>query len=179
MLTKGKYGGVGIQIGKRDNILTVISPMENSPAKRAGILAGDRVMKIDESETDNLSMDAAAKLIRGERGTNVILTIERFGENELIEYTLTREDIKVNDVFYYGLIDGQTGYIRLSRFSKNSDKELKKEYLNDFKKRLKYPKAGREYRAAVARGEVLSNPQLTKKYKLGAVSYTHLRAHET
>jgi len=126
MLTKGKYGGVGIQIGKRDNVLTVISPMENSPAKRAGILAGDRVMKIDDSETANLSMDAAAKLIRGERGTDVILTIERFGENEWIEYTLIREDIKVNDLFYYGLIDGQTGYVRLTRFSKNSAKEVKK-----------------------------------------------------
>ena len=99
MLTKGKYGGVGIQIGKRDNILTVISPMENSPAKRAGILAGDRVIKIDGKETIEMSMDAAAKMIRGEKGTHVILTIERFTENEWTDYSLIREDIKVNDIF--------------------------------------------------------------------------------
>ena len=126
MLTKGKYGGVGIQIGKRDNILTVISPMENSPAKRAGILAGDRVIKIDGKETIEMSMDAAAKMIRGEKGTHVILTIERFSENEWTDYSLIREDIKVNDVFYSGMLDDQTGYIRLTRFSKNSAKEVKK-----------------------------------------------------
>lgn len=126
MLTKGKYGGVGIQIGRRDNVLTVISPMESSPAKRAGILAGDRVIKIDGNETIDMSMDAAAKLIRGEKGTHVILTIERFGENGWIDYSLTREDIKVNDVFYSGMLDDQTGYIRLTRFSKNSAKGVKK-----------------------------------------------------
>ena len=126
MLTKGKYGGVGIQIGRRDNVLTVISPMESSPAKRAGILAGDRVIKIDGNETIDMSMDAAAKLIRGEKGTQVILTIERFGENGWIDYSLTREDIKVNDVFYSGMLDDQTGYIRLTRFSKNSAKGVKK-----------------------------------------------------
>ena len=126
MLTKGKYGGVGIQIGRRDNVLTVISPMESSPAKRAGILSGDRVIKIDGNETNDMTMDAAAKLIRGEKGTHVILTIERFGVNGWIDYSLTREDIKVNDVFYSGMLDDQTGYIRLTRFSKNSDKEVKK-----------------------------------------------------
>ena len=97
MLTKGKYGGVGIQIGRRDNVLTVISPMENSPAKRAGILAGDRVIKIDGNETIDMTMDAAAKLIRGEKGTHVILTIERFDKNGWTDYSLTREDIKVKD----------------------------------------------------------------------------------
>ena len=126
MLTKGKYGGVGIQIGRRDNMLTVISPMENSPAKRAGILAGDRVIKIDGNETIDMTMDAAAKLIRGEKGTHVILTIERFGENGWIDYSLIREDIKVKDVSYFGMLDDQTGYIRLTRFSKNSTKEVKK-----------------------------------------------------
>ena len=77
MLTKGKYGGVGIQIGKRDKQLTVISPMENSPARRAGIVSGDIIVKIDDQDTDNMSMDDAAKLIRGQKGSHVILTIER------------------------------------------------------------------------------------------------------
>ncbi len=126
MLTRGKYGGVGIQIGKREKVLTVISPMENSPAKRAGILSGDKIIMIDDTDTEGLSMDDAAKLIRGERGSEVKLSIQRFGEGDLIEFTLIREDIKVKDISYSGMLDEQTGYIRLTRFSRNSDKEMKK-----------------------------------------------------
>ena len=126
MLTKGKYGGVGIQIGKREKVLTVISPMENSPAKRAGIISGDKIIKIDDKETEGLSMDDAAKLIRGEKGSNVVLSIQRVGESDLIEFNLTRENIKVKDISFSGMLDDQTGYIRLTRFSRNSDKEMKK-----------------------------------------------------
>ena len=82
ILTKGKYGGIGISIGKRENQLTVITPMENSPAKRAGILSGDIIIKIDGSETEKLTMDEAAKLIRGQKGTKVVLSIKRYGETD-------------------------------------------------------------------------------------------------
>jgi len=124
MLTKGKYGGVGIQIGKRDKRLTVISPMDNSPAKRAGIVSGDIIVKIDDQITDNMSMDDAAKLIRGQRGSRVTLTIERFGYDEWTDYVLIRESIKVKDVSYSGMLNETTGYIRLVRFSKNSASEM-------------------------------------------------------
>ena len=90
MLTKGKYGGVGIQIGNREKILTVISPMENSPAKRAGIISGDKIIKIDNQDTEDLNMNDAAKLIRGKKGSIVTLSIQRYGESELIDYNLTR-----------------------------------------------------------------------------------------
>lgn len=126
MLTNGKYGGVGIQIGKRDDVITVIAPTEDSPAKRAGILAGDVLIKIDGKNTESMSMDDAAKLIRGKKGTDIILTIERFNEEELIDFTLTREDIPVKDVSYYGMLDESIGYIRLTRFSKNSANEVEK-----------------------------------------------------
>ena len=124
MLTKGKYGGVGIQIGKRDKRLTVISPMDNSPAKRAGIVSGDIIVKIDDQITDNMSMDDAAKLIRGQKGSRVTLTIERFGYDEWTDYDLIRESIKVKDVSYAGMLNETTGYIRLVRFSKNSASEM-------------------------------------------------------
>ena len=126
MLTKGKYGGVGIQIGKRDDVITVIAPTENSPAKRAGIMAGDILIKIDGNDTKSMSMDDAAKLIRGKEGTDVILTIERFGEGASLDFILTREDIPVRDVSYYGMLDETIGYIRLNRFSKNSAIEVEK-----------------------------------------------------
>ena len=126
MLTKGKYGGVGIQIGKRDDVITVIAPTEDSPAKRAGIMAGDILIKIDGNDTKSMSMDDAAKLIRGKEGTDVILTIERFNEGAPLDFTLTREDIPVKDVSYYGMLDETIGYIRLNRFSKNSAIEVEK-----------------------------------------------------
>ena len=125
MLTKGKYGGVGIQIGVREKQLTVLAPMDNSPAKRAGILSGDKIIKIDNQETIDYNIDDAAKLIRGKKGTDVMLSIQRYGENELIDFVLTRESIAVKDISYFGMLDETTGYIRLTRFSRNSDKEMK------------------------------------------------------
>ena len=125
MLTKGKYGGVGIQIGLREKQLTVISPMDQSPAKRAGILSGDKIIKIDGQETEEFNIDDAAKLIRGKKGTEVVLSIQRYGEIELIDFVLTRETIPVKDISYYGMLNENTGYIRLTRFSRNSDKEMK------------------------------------------------------
>ena len=126
MLTKGKYGGVGIQIGKRDDAITVIAPTEDSPAKRAGMMAGDILIKIDGNDTRSMSMDDAAKLIRGKEGTDVTLTIERFSEGAPLDFILTREDIPVKDVSYYGMLDETIGYIRLNRFSKNSAVEVEK-----------------------------------------------------
>ena len=86
MLTKGKYGGVGIQIGIREKELTVISPIDNSPAKKAGILSGDKIIGIDSVKTEDYSIDDAAKLIRGKKGTEVVLTIKRYGEPDFIKF---------------------------------------------------------------------------------------------
>ncbi len=80
----------------------------------------------DDQDTEGLSMDDAAKLIRGKKGSQVVLSVHRFREADLIEFELTREDIKVKDISYSGMLDNQTGYIRLTRFSRNSDKEMKK-----------------------------------------------------
>ncbi len=120
LLTTGKYGGVGLQIGKREGRLTVIAPMDDTPAKRAGITNGDIIVKIDSTFTDELNLDVASDIIRGLKGTKVILTIERFGNEELIEFELTRANIIVKDVAYAEMIEDNIGYIRLSRFSKNS-----------------------------------------------------------
>ena len=125
MLTHGKYGGVGIQLGKRDDHLTVISPMEDSPAMRAGILSGDIISKIDKEEVKDISLDDAAKLIRGKKGTTVVLTIIRIEKEEPIEFYLTRTDIMVQDVPYAEMINDDIGYIVLTRFSKNAPMEMK------------------------------------------------------
>ena len=125
LLTKGKYGGVGINLGVREKKLTVISPMDNSPAKRKGVISGDIIVKIDGLLTKEMSLDDAAKHIRGPKGTDVTLSIKRFGDEKLIDFTLTRDDITVKDVTYTGMLNDETGYIRLTRFSKNSGPEMR------------------------------------------------------
>ena len=130
LLTKGKYGGVGINLGERDKKLTVISPIDNSPAKQKGIIAGDVIVKIDGLVTEEMSLDDAASHIRGPKGTDVTLSIKRFGNEQLIDFVLTRADITVKDVPYAGMLDDETGYIRLMRFSKNSGPEMRSSIMN-------------------------------------------------
>ena len=130
LLTKGKYGGVGINLGERDKKLTVISPIDNSPAKQKGIIAGDVIVKIDGSSTEEMSLDDAASHIRGPKGTDVTLSIKRFGNEQLIDFVLTRADITVKDVPYAGMLNDETGYIRLMRFSKNSGPEMRSSIMN-------------------------------------------------
>ena len=125
MLTKGKYGGVGMEISKRQGELTVIAPLDDSPAQRAGIQSGDIIAKIDTIFTKELSSTDAAKLIRGKKGTTVILHIKRIEFDELLVFPLVRDDIKVKDVRWFGMIDEDIGFIRLGRFSKNSVAETK------------------------------------------------------
>ncbi|MEE9167412.1 MAG: S41 family peptidase [Candidatus Neomarinimicrobiota bacterium] len=126
VLTKGEYGGVGIQLGVRDDSLTVIAPMEDSPAKRTGILPGDRITAIDHELTKSMNLNDAAKRIRGKKGTMVVLTIRRFGEPDELDFELTRDNIAVKDVSYSGTIGTDIGYVRLSRFSRNSPVEMRK-----------------------------------------------------
>ncbi|NQV37362.1 MAG: S41 family peptidase [Candidatus Marinimicrobia bacterium] len=125
ILTHGKYGGVGMHLGRRDGKLTVIAPMDDSPAQRAGIISGDVIFKIDGNPTKDMNINDAAKQIRGKKGTNVALTIKRFDSDDQIEFSLVRSDIRVDDVTYSGMLDDKTGYIRLTRFSKNSIGEMK------------------------------------------------------
>ena len=125
MLTKGKYGGVGMEISKRQGELTVIAPIDDSPAQRAGIQSGDIISKIDTVITKDLSSTDAAKLIRGKKGTTVILHIKRIDFDELLVFPLVRDDIKVKDVRWFGMINDNIGFIRLGRFSKNSVEETK------------------------------------------------------
>lgn len=124
-LTKGEYGGVGIQIGVRSDTLTVIAPMEGTPAARAGIQAGDKVLQIDTVDTGTLRLAKAAELMRGEPGTSVTLTIRRPGVSERIPFALTREVIKVHDIAIAQFIDDGIAYIKLNSFSKNSAPDLK------------------------------------------------------
>lgn len=132
-MTSGKYEGVGMTISKRNKVITVISPIEGTPAYRMGLRAGDQIVKIDGKSTEGMDTEDASKLMRGKRGTIVVLTIKREGVAELLEYEIERAIIELKNVPYYGIMNGGIGYVRLSKFSKESGKELK-DAIEDLKK---------------------------------------------
>ena len=122
--TQGKFGGLGIQISIRDNVLTVISPIDDTPAYRAGILAGDKIVEINSNKTDALDMREAISRLRGLPGTPVSIKILRGGEFK--ELTLTREEIKIASVKGIRMLDESIGYIRITEFSTPTGPALRK-----------------------------------------------------
>jgi carboxyl-terminal processing protease len=122
--THGSFGGIGISIGIRDSWVTVISPIEGTPAWRAGIQGGDRIIKIDGASTEGLSLDDAMKKMRGEKGTKVELSIFREGRDKPMDFTITRDIIQIKSVPYAGVLSNGVGYIRLSNFSERSREEI-------------------------------------------------------
>lgn len=118
--TKGEFGGLGITIALAKEILTVISPLEDTPAIKAGIHAGDRIVKIEGKSTKGITLKEAVKKLRGKPGTKVNITIEREGLEELLEFTIERAIIKIKPVPYSGMVSEDVGYIRLARFSRDS-----------------------------------------------------------
>jgi carboxyl-terminal processing protease len=102
----------------------VIAPIEGTPAQRAGIRGGDRVVRIDGKSTRGITMNEAIEKLRGPKGTNVTISIQREGEPELLDYTITRDVIKIKSVPYAGMLDDRIGYVRLAQFSEESSKEL-------------------------------------------------------
>ncbi len=121
---EGKFGGVGITISLRDNILTVISPLSGTPAFRLGIRAGDRIRKIDGKDTKGLSLDDAVSKLRGKIGTDVTVSIEREGVPDLMDFTITRAEIVVHAVPYYGMVNKDVGYIKLATFSDKTTSDV-------------------------------------------------------
>jgi len=128
IMTAGKYGGVGIEIGVRgkNKVLTVISPIEGSPAERLGIRPGDKIVEIEGESTDGFTTSDAAQHLRGEPGTSVNIKIERIGVPEPIDFTLVRDNITVKDISFSGMLDNNIGYVRLTRFSRNAGSELRR-----------------------------------------------------
>ncbi|MEW6088290.1 MAG: S41 family peptidase [bacterium] len=123
--TKGSFGGLGIVIAIKDNFLTIISPIEGTPAFRAGLHSGDRIIKIDGEPTKDLTLEQAVNKMRGPKGTKVSISILRDGEDELMEFDLIRDLIKIKSIKAKMFPDG-IGYIRLIEFKENSGEELGK-----------------------------------------------------
>lgn len=121
--TKGSFGGLGIEITNRGGVLTVVSPIEDTPAFRAGIQPGDQIIKIEDEFTKDMSLMDAVKKMRGPRGTKVTISIKREGVPELIDFTITRENIRIQSVKPKDLGDGY-GYVRITQFQERTGADL-------------------------------------------------------
>src|SRR5918995_2526394 len=125
MDTQGRFGGLGIEITIRSGILTVVSPIEDTPAAKAGIKPGDQIFKIEDEFTKDMSMVDAVKRMRGLKGTKINLTIKREGVTDLVEFTLVRDTIRVQSVRSRNLEEGYV-YVRLAQFQERSDRDLQR-----------------------------------------------------
>lgn len=123
--TKGSFGGIGIEIGMRDNILTVVAPIEDTPADKAGIKAGDKIIKIGDKFTKDMGLSEAVGLMRGPKDTPVTISIMREGFKDPKPFTINRAVIKVKSVKFRSLEDG-FGYVRIVQFQENTTADLDK-----------------------------------------------------
>ena len=130
--TSGKFGGLGIEVGMEAGVVKVISPMDNSPAERVGVKAGDYIVKINDSQVQGKTLSQAVELMRGPVGSKIEITVRRIGIKKAIIFNITREIIEVKSV-KSKIIDENVGYIRLTSFNENSSNQVK-EKIKKFKK---------------------------------------------
>jgi carboxyl-terminal processing protease len=123
--TKGAFGGLGIEITIKDGLLTVISPIEDTPAFKAGIKSGDQILKIDDKFTKDFNINEAVKRMRGQKGTTVVLTIMREGFDKPKDFTLMRDIIQIKSV-RSKMLDNGYGYVRVAQFQEKTDEDLSK-----------------------------------------------------
>jgi carboxyl-terminal processing protease len=121
--TQGSFSGIGIEITVKDRVLTVVSPIEGTPADKAGLKAGDKIVKVGGESTFDMTLIEAVKQIRGAEGTPVKLTIVRKGEEKPLEFSIIRGVIPLKSVRYY-FLSPQIGYVRVSNFQGNTTKDL-------------------------------------------------------
>jgi carboxyl-terminal processing protease len=123
--TRGEFGGLGISIDKKGDYITVVAPIEGTPAYRMGIMAGDKISKVDGKNIVGMKTDESIKLMRGEPGTKVIITILRPGVEGELDFEIIRDIIKVKSIPYAFKLDNGVGYIRIRQFNANTTKELR------------------------------------------------------
>ncbi len=124
--TSGKFGGLGIEVGMESGVVKVISPIDDTPASKAGIKAGDYIVKINETQVQGKSLSEAVDLMRGPVGSAIELTVRRRGERKALTFKIVREIIQIQSV-KADLLEKNIGYLRLTSFNENSDTQIKKQ----------------------------------------------------
>ncbi|GAA4311860.1 S41 family peptidase [Nibribacter koreensis] len=125
-MTTGQYGGIGALVGKREGRTIISLPHEGSPAQKAGLLIGDEILKIDGVDLSKKNDNEVSKLLKGQAGTPVKLEIKRFGVDKPMLVDVTRANIQINNVPYYGMINSEVGYLQLSGFTVDAGVEVRK-----------------------------------------------------
>lgn len=129
LLTTGQYGGVGALIHQNGDYVIVSDPYEGFPAQKAGLIPGDKILEVNKQSAKGKSVSDISAILKGQPGTTITLLIEREGEAKPIEKTLNREEIKLLNVPYFGVVGKSTGYIKLTGFTQDAGKEVKEALL--------------------------------------------------
>lgn len=127
-MTTGEYGGVGALIRQKGDYVVVAEPYEGFPAQKAGLMAGDIILEVNGKSAKGKSTSDISKILKGQPNTSVKIVVKRSSEAELLEKTIIRQEIKIDNVPYYGMIDEKTGYIKLSGFTETASKEFKEAF---------------------------------------------------
>ena len=130
--TSGEFGGLGIEVNMESGVVKVISPIDDTPASRAGIKAGDYIIKIDDIQVQGKSLSEAVDLMRGPVGSSIILTVRRIGQKKALTFEIEREIIQIKSV-KADLLKKNVGYLRLTSFNENSGDQIK-EQIREFEK---------------------------------------------
>ena len=133
--SSGEFGGLGIEVGMEYGVVKVISPIDNSPASKVGVKAGDYIVKINDIQVQGKSLTEAVELMRGPVGTNIEITVRRKGEKKALTFIIIRDIIKIASV-KSRIIDEKTGYLRLTSFNENSSDQIK-DKIKEFNKNKK------------------------------------------
>jgi len=129
-MTTGEYGGIGSLIHQQDGKIIISEPYENAPAQKAGLKAGDRILKVNDKSTEGKSVDDVSSILKGQPGTSLKLEVERNGMSKPLIININREKIVLDAVPYYGMLNGEIGYIKLTSFTQTASAEVKKAFLN-------------------------------------------------
>ncbi|MDP4266336.1 MAG: S41 family peptidase [Bacteroidota bacterium] len=127
-MTTGQYGGIGALIQKRGDYIMISEPYQGFPAEKVGLKAGDIILEVNGKSTKGKKPDEVSSILKGQTGTVLKLIIKRDGEKKPLEFNLTREEIKISSIPYYGMLNDEIGYIRFSSFTQNTGKEIKDAY---------------------------------------------------
>jgi carboxyl-terminal processing protease len=129
-MTTGQYGGIGALIQKQGSQIVITEPYENFPAQKEGLMAGDIILKVNGKSIEGKNSSEISDLLKGQPGTEIKLEIQRGVDGKIMNFTLTREEIKVDNIPYYAMVDEKVGYIKLNSFTMNAGNEVKQAFLS-------------------------------------------------
>lgn len=128
-MTTGEYAGIGAVISQHDDQIIISEPYEGFPAQKAGLKAGDIILEVSGKSTENMTTEDVSSLLKGQANQPVVVKIQRPGDKKSIDFTIVRDNIQIDAVSYYGMLDDKTGYIQLTQFTEGCSNEVKKALL--------------------------------------------------